>query len=294
MPPLITVVGPTAAGKTKLAAALAYQLDGEIISADSRQVYRGLDLASGKDYADYQYRGRDIPYQLIDVVSPRRRYTVYDFQRAAYRAIDGSIARGHQPLLVGGTGLYVDAVARGYQLAPAGPSAERAGWSDRSLTSLVQQLKRLDPETANSIDLHNRRRVERALEIIQSTGESKLRQDRMLPRYEVVWLGVTRPTAELERRISRRLDERLKAGMIEEIAELHRRGLSWRRCEELGLECRYIARYLRGELSHEEMRDQLARAIIQFAKRQMTWFKRNKDIHWVETAREARQILSNQ
>ncbi|MFA5021403.1 MAG: tRNA (adenosine(37)-N6)-dimethylallyltransferase MiaA [Patescibacteria group bacterium] len=290
---LVVILGPTASGKTKLAAALARRFRGEIISADSRQVFRGLDIGTGKDLKDY---GR-VPYHLIDVASPKTPFNVAKYQKLAQRAIEDVWRRGRLPLLVGGTGLYLDAVAKGFIFPPivksqAARDKIRAKLDKLALPRLLAELKKIDPPAYTKIDKKNRRRVQRALEIFYETGLTKSQAECCSPpAYEILTLGVKFPVAELYRRIDGRLSARLKEGLIEEVRRLHQSGASWKKLEELGLEYRFVARYLRGLITREELIEQLRQAIHHFAKRQLTWFKRDQSIHWIKDKQQAAKII---
>lgn len=292
-PKLIAVVGPTATGKTKLAVRLAKKFNGEIISADSRQVFRGMNIGTGKDLGDYA----GVPYHLIDVAAPMTPYNVAKYQKAARAAIADIEKRGRLPIICGGTGLYVDAVIYGYRFVEvsAKKTAETRQMLDRmSLSDLLARLEKVDPETFLKIDRKNRRRVQRALEIFYVTGKMKSETDKKeRPDYDVLVLGVTFPIEEIYQRIDARLGSRLQEGMVREIESLRQAGVSWKRLEEFGLEYRYISRYLRGLLTFEQAEEQLKNEIHHFAKRQLTWFKRNKDIKWISDQGEAEKLAKD-
>lgn len=283
-PKLVVVLGTNASGKSELGIRLASCFGGEIVSADSRQVYRGLDLGSGKITPE---QARRAPHHLIDVAEVAENYSLAQYQRAAYGAIGSITEAGKLPFLVGGTGLYISAIVEGYELVDVPPNeALRAELEALPLEQLVERLKKADPEAAGRIDQRNSRRVIRAIEIA-AAGRSHGAGRKQSPRYECLQLGLSWPREILEQRIEKRLRERLAGGMIEEVAGLRRRGVSDLRLEKLGLEYRYISRYLRGELgSVEELRGQLGIAIRQFAKEQMTWFKRDRRIIWLDTRRD--------
>ncbi len=281
---LMAILGATAGGKTSLAVAAARLYDGEIISADSRQVYRGMDLGTGKDLHEYG----DVPYHLIDIIEAGGEYNLYRFQQDAYAAAKDIRQRGHLPIICGGTGMYLDAVLRGYRLVevPEDPllRAELAGQSDAQLRERLLGLK---PQQHNQTDLLDRERLVRALEI--ALGEQ--RSDRVLPslpELDALVFGLRWERPLLRQRIARRLDERLEAGMIEEVAQLHRSGVTWEQLEFYGLEYRLIAQHLQGRLSRNEMVQKLCSAIGNFVKRQETFFrkmeKRGVIIHWLEGA----------
>lgn len=287
LPKIIAIVGPTASGKTKLAVALAKKYNGEIVSADSRQVYRGLDLGSGKDLEEY---GR-VPYHLIDVVSPKTTFTVAQYQKKAYRAIDDILKRHKLPILVGGSGLYIDAVAKGYQFGISHSKLEtnkiRNKLAAKSLAWLLKELQRLDLPTYKTIDKANRVRVERAVErSLLNVGTVTMK-----PKYEIIWLGINPDREILRTKITKRLKQRIKQGLITEVERLHQGGISWRRLESFGLEYRFTTQYLQGKLEYREMIEQLIIANYQFSRRQVTWFKRNKDIHWITNSKEASALI---
>ncbi len=276
LPKLIVVLGTNASGKSGLGVELALRYHGEIISADSRQVFRGLNLGSGKITAEEM---RGVPHHLLDVRDAGDFFSMADFQRLAYAAIDGVLARGNAPFLVGGTGLYVDAVADGYVFSDTMPNLDyRRELETYDTETLYAMLKRIQPDT--EVDPCNRNRVMRLLEKHRD-GDNAVPGKQA--RYDVLRLGVTWPRDELRSRIDERLDKRLAQGMVDEVRQLMQRGVSQEFLLKLGLEYRFITRYLTGEISSlEEMKRLLSIAIKQFAKRQMTWFRRNGSIHWLD------------
>ena len=278
MPKVIAVVGTNASGKSSLGVALAERFGGEIVSADSRQVYRGLDLGSGKITREEM---RGVIHHLLDIRNPGEFFSMADFQRLAYACIDGILSRGRVPFLVGGTGLYVDSVLDGYLLSDKEPDLSyRAVLEERTTPELYGMLLRLVPDA--EVDPKNRNRVMRMLERIHD-GDDALPAKRA--RYRSLRLGVSWPREILAARIQERLDRRAQEGMIEEVAGLLNKGVSAEFLLGLGLEYRFITQYLTGEIPDKgEMLAQLARAIRKFAKRQMTWFRRNPDILWLDMA----------
>jgi tRNA dimethylallyltransferase len=276
MDKLIVIVGTNASGKSGLGVELALRFGGEIVSADSRQVFRGLDLGSGK-IAPEETKG--VPHHLIDVCDPGDFFSMHDFQRMAYEAIDGIVGRGRQPFLVGGTGLYVASVTEGYVMSDSPPDLEyRAHLETFDTPALYQMLLNAIPDT--DVEPKNRNRVMRLLEKLHA-GDDHIPHNR--PRYDCLKLGVTWDRETLKRRIDERLQRRLDAGMIDEVRGLIDGGVSVEFLKKLGLEYRFIAQYLTGEItSLEEMTELLSTAIKQFAKRQMTWFRRDKDILWLD------------
>ena len=278
-PRIIVVIGPTASGKSALAIRLARKFNGEIISADSRQVYRGMDIGTGKVTKQEQKLAR---HWLLDVASPIRQYTVAHFKRDAQRAIHNIFRRGKLPIICGGTGFWIDALVYDQSLPNVKPDAKlRAQLGKLSTAQLYARLKKHDPARAASIDRYNPVRLIRALEIVLSTGRPVPPKLNGSP-FEPFILGITRPVPELKRRIEKRLNTRLKAGMIAEVRRLHASGVSWKRLESFGLEYRWLARFLQNKISRTEMRDGLLHDIIAYSKRQLTWWRKNKDIRWVE------------
>ena len=274
---LICVVGTTASGKSDFGVELAKKYGGEIVSADSRQVFRGLDLGSGKITPEEM---QGVPHHLLDVRNPNEFFSMADFQAMAYEAIDDILRRGRLPLLVGGTGLYVDSVAEGYLLSGEAPDlAYRAHLETFETPALYQMLLQVMPDT--DVDPKNRNRVMRLLERIHAGDDLTPRKE---ARYDVLKLGMTFPRPELCRRIDERLIRRLDAGMVEEIQRLLDNGATPEFLDGLGLEYRYVYRYVSGLLTREEMLDELSRAIKRFAKRQMIWFRRDKSILWLDMA----------
>ncbi len=281
-PALIVVLGPTASGKSALGIYLAQRFHGEIISADSRQVYRGLDIGSAKVTREEQAL---VPHHLLDVTSPRETYTVSQFQHAALDAINAILERGYQPLLVGGSPHYIQAVVDRFDIPHVAPQPElRAQLEARSLDDLMAQLTQLDPASAAVIDRHNARRVIRALEVCLVTGTPfSAQRGKADPLYRSLLLGIQWPREVLYQRIDERVDERMQQGMVEEVEGLLAQGISHERLEALGLEYRFIGRWLRGEYPSEaEMVQRLKYAIHDFTRRQLSWFRRDNRIVWIE------------
>ena len=279
---LVVVLGPTASGKSALGIALAQHFHGEIVSADSRQVYRGLDIGTAKVTPEERAL---VPHHLLDVADPREIYTVSQFQQQAIAAIDDILARGHQPFLAGGSPHYIQAVVDHLNIPHVPPQPElRAQLEARPLAELVAELEELDPDSAATIDRSNPRRVIRALEVCLVTGKPFSQQRAVAaPLYQSLLLGIEWPRDVLYRRIDARVDERMQQGMVQEVRDLLEQGMSHERLEALGLEYRYISRLLRGEFkSEDEMVQRLKYAIHDFTRRQLTWFRRDKRIVWVE------------
>jgi tRNA dimethylallyltransferase len=279
---LIVVLGPTACGKTGLGVELARQLNGEIISADSRQVFRGMDIGTGKDLAEYG----DIPYHLIDILDPGAEFSVFAFQQLFYQAFAEITARAKMPLLVGGTGLYLDAALRGYRMVEVPVNRPlREQLESEPLESLQKRLLKLRPQQHNSSDLEERERLLRALEIAEGEQAASANLPD-LPLLRPLIFGIHRERSVLRQRITARLKQRIEEGMIEEVAQLHAAGVSWERLDYYGLEYRFIAQHLQGQLNRNDMTQKLNSAIHQFAKRQETWFRRMErqgtKIHWLD------------
>jgi len=283
----LVIAGPTASGKTALGVHLAGLLDGEILSADSRQVYRGLDIGSGKDLSEYTFQGRPMPYHLIDIADLSQEFSVFHYQQAFYPIFEAVRHRGRLPVIVGGTGLYLEAVLRAYQM-PAVPenAALRAELAGLDTEALACRLKRLKRDMHDETDLVNRDRMIRAIEIAEYIPPPSAPA---APRIDAVILVVLHDPARLRRRIADRLQVRLENGLIEEVEGLHNRGVSWERLESLGLEYRFCARYLQGHIKNKnDLFQKLNSAIAQFAKRQRTWFRgmerRGLKVHWLSNA----------
>ena len=299
---VLVVVGPNASGKSELGIQLALMHNGEIISADSRQVYRGLDLTSGKVPGEWQRAGtkrqfvyKGVRHHLIDVASPKKRFTVQDYKKKTKRAIGIIFSAGKLPIIVGGSGFYIDTLIYDINI-PMVPPRKRLREELEKLTTeqLVNRLKGLDPFRALTIDNKNRRRLVRAIEIVVSTGSQidPLKKERVSP-YSLLIVGIRLPDEIQKQRISKRIRDRVSEGMIEEVARVHKKGVSWRRLEELGLEFKYIARYLQGDIALGQMEEELEHATLRFARRQMTWFKRNQDIVWVDSPEKAYPIVQD-
>lgn len=282
---LVTILGPTASGKTPLAAALACRLNAEIISGDSRQVYRRMDLGTGKDLADYVVDGKRIPYHLIDIVEPGYKYNVFEFQRDFLQAYDEIRQRGVLPILCGGTGMYIESVLKGYKLLPVPENPElRASLADKSLdelTTILAGYKKLH----NSTDVDTVKRAIRAIEIEEYYRLQPV-SAREFPAINSLVIGVDIDRDLRRTKITRRLKQRLDEGMVDEVRALLDAGIPAEDLIYYGLEYKYLTLYAVGQLTYDEMFHQLEIAIHQFAKRQMTWFRgmerRGFTIHWVD------------
>jgi tRNA dimethylallyltransferase len=287
---IIVIGGPTASGKSDLAIMLARRFHGEIISADSRQVYRGMNIGTGKVTKKEQ---KMVSHHLLDIADPRRQYTVAHWKTAAQRAIRDIVRRGKTPVVCGGTGFYIDTLVYDMALPSVKPNAPlRAELGKLSTDTLFKRLTKLDPARAVTIDQHNPVRLIRALEIVMSTGRPVPVTVHQSP-YELLYLGVNVPKEKLTERITQRLDARLKRGMVAEVKKLHANGVSWKKLESFGLEYRWLARYLQGTITRTEMRDGLLHDIIAYSKRQMTWFRRNSDIQWISAPAQASRLATS-
>ncbi len=292
LPKLVVILGPTATGKTTMAVFLARKFNGEIVSADSRQVYKGMDIGTGKDLNEYGKGKSRVPYHLIDVVKPMTEFNVAKFKSKAVKVIDDIIAHGKTPLLVGGTGLYISSIVDNYQLPEGKPNKEiRKKLEKMKMPAKLKMLKKLDKVTYAKIDKDNLRRVDRALEVcLQGTKFSSGTKNE--PIYNILQIGIKFPKNIIDDKIDKRMDDRMLEGMIGEIKKLHKNGVSWRRMEDFGLEYRFVSRYLRGKYEKQEMINLLKIAVHQFAKRQMNWFKRDKRIKWVRDKSKAVELIT--
>ena len=301
---IIVIVGPTASGKSALGVYLAQKLNGEIISADSRQVYRGLDIGTGKVH---KREMRGIPHHLLDVANPKKQFSVSDFKKLAEQKLIMIYHNKKIPVVVGGTGLYVDALLGRVAFPNVPPNKKLRAQLERHTTEkLFARVQKLDPARAKTIEPKHKRRLIRALEIATYKHHSPVsRSEASEVGYDVLWLGLNPGEQKLKKNIRTRLKARVRAGMVAEAQNLHAKGLSYKRMEELGLEYRFLARYLRkqprrkvgvptkasgNKLTKAELLEQLERAINKYAKRQMRWFKRNKDIVWIKTSTDALRL----
>lgn len=282
---LITILGPTASGKTPLAASLADRLSTEIISGDSRQVYRRMDLGTGKDLADYTVEGRQVPYHLIDIVEPGYKYNVFEYQRDFLKAYEEIVAKGKLPILCGGTGMYIESVLKGYRLLPVPENPElRANLEGKSLEELTRILEGYK-KLHNSTDVDTAKRAIRAIEI-EEYYKQQPPEYREFPSLKSLIIGVDIDRELRREKITRRLKQRLEEGMVDEVRGLLNEGIPAENLIYYGLEYKFLTQYAIGELTYEEMFLQLETAIHQFAKRQMTWFRgmerRGFTIHWLD------------
>lgn len=279
-PKIIVILGPTATGKSDLAVHLAKKISGEVISADSRQVYKGMNIGTGK-VTKKEMGG--IPHYLLDVVSPKKIFTVANYKKLADKAIGNIIKKGNTPIICGGTGLYIQSIVDNAVFPEAPPNNKlRKNLENKTAPELFAILKKLDKRRAGNIDKHNPRRLVRAIEVAKALGKvpplSALGS--RTPSYEFLQIGLALDKIDLEQKIKTRLEKRIKRGMIAEVKGLHKDGVSWKRLDDLGLEYRFISKYIREEINKEEMVRLLTNAIIQYSKRQITWFKRDPRIKW--------------
>jgi tRNA dimethylallyltransferase len=296
----LAILGPTSGGKTGLAIKLCRIFGGEVVSADSRQVYRGMDIGTGKDLPDYTQGGDPVPYHLIDVADPSEVYDLARYQPAALAAMNDISARGKLPVVAGGTGLYMQALVDGFDLSAAQRNDSlRAKLEALSIEDLLVRLARADSDWAGSLnnsERHNHRHLVRYVEIAEQ-GEAVRPSRPDSAGFEYLVFGLSCPRPILQERIWQRLADRLAAGLVDEVSNLHTSGLSWLRLESFGMEYRYVARYLQGFMTYEVMQESLAVAIGQFAKRQMTWFhrweKQGQVIHWISGEDEAVELTTN-
>jgi len=287
---LIVILGPTASGKTDLSIKIAKKYNGEVVSADSRQVYKGMNIGSGK-ITKKEMQG--IPHYLLDVANPKTRFTVAQYQKLALKAIKIIQKRGKLPILVGGTGFYIQSIVDGIVIPEVKPDWKLRKKLERMTTEqMFEKLKILDPKRAESIDSKNPRRLIRALEIVLSTNTSIPVLSRVENQdMDILQIGVKKSSEELKKLINRRLLKRLnKNTLINEVKKLHK-VLSWKRLEEFGLEYRFVAQYLQNKLTYQEMIDKIQIESEHYVKRQTTWFKRDKRIYWIENNKEAMQVI---
>jgi tRNA dimethylallyltransferase len=286
---LIVILGTTASGKTRLAANLAAEIGSEVISADSRQVYRGMDLGTGKDLEEFTVDGKQIPYHLIDIVNPDYEFNVFEYQQRFYRCFTEIAQRGILPIVVGGTGLYLEAIIEGYDMvAVPEDSSLREKLNGNDIETLEKYLYSINPKLHNTTDLLDKKRLIRAIEIAEYTAAHKNEEEEARPEVHPFVIGIRWDRSVLRERIAKRLEKRLSMGMIDEVKGLRTSGLSWEKLDFFGLEYRYISRYLRGEMELKDMVTTLGTKIGRFAKRQETWFRRMErrgtTIHWVDDA----------
>ncbi len=285
---IIVILGPTAAGKSKLAIKLAQEFQGEIVSADSRQVYKKMNIGTDK-ISKEEMEG--IPHYLLDVIDPREHFNVVQYQKLATKTINDILAKGKIPFLVGGSPFYIYSIVYGWQF----PSTEineklRAILQEKSIEDLSEILFKLDRKRFKEIDKKNKRRLIRAIEIAQQLGSVPSRQKKAL--FDSLLIGIKVPFPELKAKIGQRLKKHFQDGMVEEVKELHDQGISWERLDNFGLECRWISRYLRGEIDKKTMEIKLQKDIEHLAKKQMTWFKKDENIRWINDFLGTKKLIT--
>jgi len=286
---IIIIVGPTASGKSELAVKLAKLLKGEVVSADSRQIYQGLNIGSGKVPGRWRRSGsssvflyKNVVHHCIDTINPKKQVSVAQFQKAANKAVKNIIRRGHVPIICGGTAHWVDGLVYNQKFPRVKPDLKLRTQLERKTTAqLYSQLKKLDPDRAKNIDAKNPRRLIRALEIVLTTGQV-VPQLKQKTQYDALWLGIKVDQETLAKKIDKRLKQWLKQGLLHEIEILHKQGISWQQIEQFGLDYKFGTLYLQDQISYDDMVTKSATSIKQYAKRQMTWWKRNKEIRWVQ------------
>lgn len=283
-PKIIVILGQTATGKSDFAVEVAKKINGKIISADSRQVYKGMDLGTGK-VTKKEMEG--IPHFMLDIVSPKNKtFSVSQFQKMANKKIKEILDKKNIPIVCGGTGYYIDSLINSLPFPEVLPNKKlRKELEAKDTTELFEILKKIDKDRAKNIDTKNRVRLIRAIEIAKELGKvPKLKKTKK--EYETIKIGLTFPDKELKGRIYERLIKRIKKGMIKEVEKLHESGVSWKKLESFGLEYRYVSFYLQKKMTKEEMIEKLFSAIWHFAKRQKTWFKRDKEIIWINPSKK--------
>ncbi len=280
-PKILVIVGPTASGKSDLAVRLATLYKGEVISADSRQIYKKLDIGTGK-ITKKEMRG--IPHHMLDIASPSQRFNADKYHTKAEVSIKKILAKSHTPVICGGTGFYINAVVDNIVFPEVPPNLPlRKKLSLLPAPQLFALLKKMDPRRSKTIDAYNAHRIIRAIEIATALGKVPPPK-KSPPKYDPLFIGTLISPEQLQKNIRTRLQKRIRQGMIKEAQTLHADGLSWKRMEELGLEYRYLALFLQGKLTREDMLEQLEKEIWHYAKRQMTWFKKDTRIHWYDPA----------
>lgn len=290
-PKVIIIIGPTASGKSALAIQIAKKFNGEIISADSRQVYRDLNIGSGK-VSKREMAG--IKHHLLDIISPKKVFTASLFKTAAEQALHDIEGRGKIPIIAGGTGFYLDTIIYNLSLPNVSPDQTlRKKLETKNTAELFDLLKKLDAGRAGTIDRANRPRLIRAIEIARALGKVPTLKQRLSPKYDFLLIGLNPKAEDLSQKIAKRLDLRLKQGLVAEVKNLRQKKISWQRLYDLGLEYRYISLYLRGKIDKKTMVETLEKEINRYAKRQLTWFKKYKQTHWISKPNEALILVKN-
>lgn len=302
LPKIIVIVGPTAVGKTDLSLELAKKFNGEIINADSRQVYQGMDIGTAKEKRDSEEKGgkkkqdlylvKGIPHHLMDVVKPNQEFTLADFKEKAGKAIADILKRDKLPIIVGGTGLYVRAIIDNLDIPAVAPNFDlRKKLEEMTLEQKVDYLKKIDPKACKEIDLKNPRRVIRAIEVVEATGKSFAEQQtKSKPLFDVLQIGLNLPRQELNQRIDQRVDKQIKDGLVDEVKKLAEK-YDWKLPAMSGIGYKQIGFYLRQEIFLPEAIEMIKKDTRHYAKRQMTWFNKDERIKWVKDVKEAEDLL---
>ena len=285
-PKIIVILGPTATGKSDLAVELALKYNGEVISADSRQVYKGMDLGTGKITKEEM---KGVPHYMLDIIKANSVYNVSKYKDKAQKIISEIIKRGKLPIICGGTGFYIDSVVNNTTLPEVLPNEKlRDKLENKDCEQLLKILNKIDSKAAKKVDQKNKRKIIRAIEIATELGE--VPEIKSEPLYDPIQIGLITDDQTMKDRIKLRLIKRIEAGMLKEGLRLHKQGISWKRMEDLGLEYRYMARHLSGQITLEQMIEQLNSKIWQYARRQKTWFRRNKSIIWLDPMSKTKTI----
>jgi len=300
LPKIIAIVGPTASGKTALGLDMAKKFNGEIISADSRQIYKKMDIGTDKPDGVWQkfeggeaYFVEGVPHYLIDIIDPGQDFSLADFKELTKKHINDILKRGKLPIIVGGTGLYFQSVIDNLDIPEIAPNKKlRQELETKSSEELLELLKKLDEETYKKIDLKNPRRVIRALEVVILTGESFVKQQtKSKPEYDCLQIGIKRDREELYERINKRVDDQYVRGLLDEVENLIKQKYGWQLSSMTGIGYKQIGYYLRGEMGLDEAKEILKRDTRHYAKRQLTWFKRDERINWIREKKEAEKLI---
>jgi tRNA dimethylallyltransferase len=288
---VVVVLGPTASGKSDLAVSLALSFEGEVVSADSRQVYRGMDIGSGKITRKEM---RNVKHHLLDVANPKEVFTASQYQLLGEKALKNIMEREKLPIICGGTAFYINVILNEVNIPEVPPDWDfRKSLEKQTTEELYEKLKKVDPQRAENIDKKNKRRLIRAVEIVEKTKKPVPNKINRKSPYSPLFLGIKTSQEKLEEKIDRRLKERINKGMIEEIRDLQKDGVSWKRLESFGLEYKWIALYLQGKEDYETAISRLSTEIKQFSKKQMVWWKHDKRIKWIESVEEAEKITKS-
>ncbi len=300
LPKIIAIVGPTASGKTALGLELAKKFNGEIISADSRQIYKKMDIGTDKPKGAWQkfeggeaYFAQGVPHYLMDIIDPGQDFSLADFKELAKKHINNILGRGKLPIMVGGTGLYFQSIIDNFDIPEIAPNKKlRKELEKKSLEELLELLKKLDEETFKKIDIKNPRRVVRALEVVILTGKSFVKQQtKSKPEYNCLQIGIKRDKEELYERINKRVGNQYIRGLLSEVESLIKQKYGWQLPGMTGIGYKQIGYYLRGEMSLDEAKEILKRDTRHYAKRQLTWFKRDERIKWIKEKKEAEKLI---